>query len=457
MQKLNHGLSYFLFFSFAILLIIFRMPWVDESWVAGPVVTFMRYGSFLDFGMCRGGTLAHAYHLELYALLQAVWVFLGDFNLVWCRFFNVIMGLFFLLTIDRCLKIADISQKICTIAIALGGINYFFLYAATQNRPEAAALFTSALSLIFYLNWRNNFENYWYLSFSNALIIVSTLLHLQGAFTGLSLWVATFIVDRKLLKKNQILAFFIPYVVTFFLIGMYLYPQWRDFIDFLYRIFVNNKMLGHSGGMVFATLNYWNKHEFAKLLVSLVLIVLPTLGMIAFIKKNENKVRMILLIFASGGYVSWLCTTAHINDYHASWLSLALILSVVGAVENLQNTNNLLTKTRMISIISLMLVLGIYSTFFVFNTVISNPYKNIYDFDLDYFSSKYGLTKSQVGGVRDIQWYFKFDPQILCVSKLGFFPEYYIVNNEVGAKADDTYHFLEKGRGFSIYRKNRLA
>src|SRR3990167_7394970 len=235
MQKLTHGLSYFLFLSFAILLILFRIPWIDESWVAGPAVTFMRYGSLLDFGMCRsGGVLAHTYYLELYALFQAGWYFLGDFNLVWCRFFNVIMGLFFLLTIDRCLKIADISQKICTIAIALGGINYFFLYAATQNRPEAA----------------------------------------------------TFFVDRKLLKKNQILAFFIPYVVTFFLIGMYLYPQWRDFIDFLYRIFVNNKMLGHSGGMVFATLNYWNKHEFAKLLVSLVLIVLPTLGMIAFIKKN---------------------------------------------------------------------------------------------------------------------------------------------------------------------------
>lgn len=457
MQKLTHGLSYFLFLSFAILLMLFRIPWIDESWVAGPVVTFMRYGSFLDFGMCRGGTLAHAYHLELYALLQAVWVFLGDFNLVWFRFCNVIMGLFFLLIIDRCLKLADISQKIRTLAIVLGGINYFFLYAATQNRPETAALFTSALSLIFYLNWRNNIEKYWYLSFSNVLLIVSTLLHLQGIFTGLSLWVAIFIVDRKLLNKNQMLAFFIPYVVTFLLLGVYLYPQWKDFIDFLYQIFVSSKMLGHSGGMISATLHYWNKHEFAKLFVSLVLIVLPILGMIAFIKTNKNKVRLILFIFASGGYISWLCTTAHINDYHASWLSLALILSVVGAVENLQNTNHLLTKTGMISVISLLLVLGIYSTFFVFNTVISNPYRNIYNFDLDYFSSKYGLTQSQVGGVRDIQWYFKFDPQILCVSKPGVFPEYYIVNNEVGAKADDTYYFLEKGRGFSIYRKNRLA
>ncbi len=457
LKKLSVGFPYCLFMFFAVLLIFFRMPWIDESWYAGPAITFMREGSFLTFGC---GTTVHAYGFEPYALLEAAWYSLGKVNLIWIRFLNVLLGLFFLLTVDRCLKFAEISSQTRTIAITLGGINYFFLYAATQNRPEIAALLASVLGLLFYLTWRNNPKNYCYLSFSSFLLIVSTVFHLQAAFTELSLWVTTLIIDRNLLKKKQILAFFAPYVICAVLMGVYLYPHWKDFINYLYGTFVSNKMLGHSGGMFSALSQYWNNHEFVNLLVALVLIASPILGMSAFNKKSNKKSRLILFIFASGGYISWLGTTTHINDYHACWLSLSLIISMVGAIECLRS-NIFLIKVGMIGVIFFLLTLGACSVFFVFNNVKIDPYRNIYYSDLNHFSSRYRLLRSTVGGVRDIQWYFKFSTKVLCPSEPAAFPEYYILNNDVAknneSALDDghTYFLLQKGRGFSIYQLSK--
>jgi hypothetical protein len=122
--------------------------------------------------------------------------------------------------------------------------------------------------------------------------------------------------------------------------------------------------------------------------------------------------------------------------------------------EHLRNNNNFLVKTGMICIISLMLTLGACAGFFVLNTIIKNPYRNIYNFDLDHFSSKYDLTQSTVTGVRDIQWYFKFSPQVFC-TKANNLPEYSILNNEVAGNGNPGYFLLEKGRGFSIYKNNK--
>lgn len=442
----------------AICLAIFRLPWIDESWFAGTAVTLLDDGAVLDFGMCRyPGQLAHAFSFELYALVQAIWYWLFGIDLIGIRFLNLLLGLASLAIFDSCLKQAAVTDKIRKIAIGLSSISYYFLYAATQNRPEMAALFASALGVRFYLTWRSRHGHGEYLLLANLALIAAALFHLQAVFVGLAIWVNAFVLDRKLIGSRELLAFFAPYAITLVAAIAYLYPLDHEFALFITKVFITGDMLGHSGGMIGAVANDLNHHQWYKSAICLGLVVAPVLGLIVFkgmhAGANQNPVRSSLTVFAAGAYASWLLTTAQLNDYHAVWLVLPLTIALIGSLEGMQSKG--IVRLYGLPALLLSLALAIYSSVFVGNNIFNRPYSSVYYFDLQSFSEKYKLTNSTVGGVRDIQWYFGFSRKILCVSSENTVPEFYVLNNEImlTPELESIYRLLEKGRGFSIYRK----
>jgi hypothetical protein len=162
-----------------------------------------------------------------------------------------------------------------------------------------------------------------------------------------------------------------------------------------------------------------------------------------------------ITVFAALCFASWLLTTANLNDYHAAWLLLPLMIAIVAAVERLQTRGAFQPQAWLV--LGVAAGLTVVSLAFVARNVKDRPYSTVYAADLREFTVKYDLTHATVGGVRDIQWYFEFSRDVLCIASPGFEPEYEILNNEVVPEAtlNGRYRLLEKGRGFSLYGNNR--
>ncbi|MGD0237781.1 MAG: hypothetical protein ABSC55_25030, partial [Syntrophorhabdales bacterium] len=148
---------------------------------------------------------------EAYAILQALWYSLAGLSIFSGRALSVAAGLLFLLMIDRCLLVAGISTTVRYLAVAIGGINYFYIYAASLIRPEVFSLSCTATALFLYLTWQQKPTSLYRLFWAHVFMILAALFHLQAAFTAMMFWLAMLLFNRRDITIRHIIAISLPY------------------------------------------------------------------------------------------------------------------------------------------------------------------------------------------------------------------------------------------------------
>lgn len=433
---------------FSVLLIYARNPFIDEAWYTYPAVVFQRGGSVLDFSWCQLAR-PHRYLFEATSITLAAWYRIGNVSIVWGRALMVVAGLLFLFVLHRCLVLTQVPTRTRNFASVITGLNYFFLYATSQIRPEALALLTSGLAVYAYLSWQQNRTSVLKIILAHLFVIVAILFHWQAVFIGLGIWSSMLLLDRKELKTRHVVSVLLLYCSFAIAYSVHIYP-FRDFLAEL-QLQLSGNASGHRGGMFALVWSYLQTQHVLKLIVALGLAGLIGVGgfrYLATTAKDPGKVA--LFVFGFCGYLSWLLTGTALDDYHAVWLSFALMLMVVSAIDDLGSTR-FKTKLFGVGLIVLPVFLALYGCLYALRTAYENPLTNIYERDLKTFDSQFGLKETTVSGSREAMWYFGFDWPV------GVIPEYYVVANinpiENLSVCGADFTLVKKGLEFGLYHR----
>jgi hypothetical protein len=450
------GWPYFPYLLFSTFLIFAAIPLTDEAWFTYPALTFLREGKILDVRWCapqRG----HAFTMETASFAYALWYKLGGINIVWGRMLGVIAGLVFLIVLNQCFCIIKVPERARKFAIALSGVNYFFLISTTQIRPEGLTLFSTGTSLYMYLGWQQNTKSFSKLLWVHVLAIFAALLHWQAVFAGVGIWVSMFLVNRKEISYKRAVSIFSLYIFTLAIIYfLYIYSLQGDFIkrmDFLLtKSGPGGTLHPHAGGVVVASIRYLETSQYLKLLVAIGMIVVVGIGLRAF--WNRETGRKIIFIYGGSCYISWIATTSGLNDFHACWLVPAFMMMII---EGYGRALSQRTRERILGygLAGCLFLLSVIGCIFAARTIYLNPRLNIYESDLKALDSEFNLRNSTVFGEREIMWYFKFDPTVT-------FPVHGTAEYFIGpaVKAPDStnvcnneYELLKKGQRFALYQR----
>jgi hypothetical protein len=455
LKKRTYLWIFSLYLLFSVFLIFSRLPFIDEAWYTNVSVTFLREGAALDLTWCKPDRYI-PFSLVPTSLTYALWYKIGTVNIVWGRLLSVIAGLLFLLFIYRCFSLIKIPSSARNIAIGLGGINYLFLLATTQIRPEGLALFASAVSLYMYLRWQQDTRSLPTIFLAHIFAILAAMFHLQATFIGIGLWMSMLLINRKEIRLRHLIAIMIPYVLAIIVGLIYVYPLRAEFIRH-FQVLFGGDMQGHRGGIIATCIGFLENTEYFRLVANSTTIVVIGIGIaVSWFTNKRNQGFYAFFIYALCGYVSWITTTSNLHDYHSSWLVPAFMIITVTCVINL-SSNSVFKRTFYYGLLMSPVLAGLLGAFFAINTIYKNPKVNVYDRELKLFDSKYKLSNSTVYGRREIMWYFNFDHNI--VFPLRGSPRYYIgLSIDVPYEGrinicDSQYGLIERGKEFALYRR----
>ena len=342
------------------------------------------------------------------------------------------------------------------VVVAIG-CNYYFVWAATQVRPDIFAVALIAVALHLYGRWLER-RSSGALLVAHVCLAASVFFHLQAAFLVAAFWIHSLLWAWRSERLKWSAFSMLPYLTLAAAYGTYVYPIRHEFASRVLQIF-GGDMLGHAGGMLGALRRYlatgqainglrcWLPHRGARLWVG----TLPREG------QDEQG-----LVAATGGY-GWdvLMATDHLLP---GYLSCGLVdLSgdshSAGSAQGHRGKEARASPesllVRAVATAGLLLLVGLTGLGLASGARLwmDQPGRAYYA-ELGSFTNRYNLRSEGVSGVRDIMWYFRFDRSVLCLDGRDrrFFIGYANGEDRMILKGR-TFRRIETGKLFSLYER----
>ena len=137
-----------------------KLPWCDEGWYGAPAANLVLTGSLGTPGFFDAklpGVRDYTYwEMPGFILLLAGWFKLAGVGLLQARLLTLLLGVGFLLIWAGVLARLGASLWVRAIALAVIGVDYFFVLDATYARSDMLSLVCLGAALLAYLQWRQS-------------------------------------------------------------------------------------------------------------------------------------------------------------------------------------------------------------------------------------------------------------------------------------------------------------
>ena len=137
-----------------------KLPWCDEGWYGAPAANLALAGSLGTPGFFHAnlpGVRDYTYwEMPGFILLLAGWFKLAGVGLLQARLLTLLLGGVFLVIWAGVLARLGASLWVRAVALALIGIDYFFVLDATYARSDMLSLVCLGAALLGYLHWRES-------------------------------------------------------------------------------------------------------------------------------------------------------------------------------------------------------------------------------------------------------------------------------------------------------------
>lgn len=441
-----------LFLGMLIALVFTRAAWIDESWFAAYAINFIRTGEIADLNMARfTNSLPHLYFFYLYAILQAPVYYITGESLIAGRLitlFFAIAGIGVIyLNFKNYFQMKKIQAAILTMIIVL---TYYYIYAATQIRPDLIAVIFVLTGMLFLKKWLQKEGTYW-LILTHLMFIGAILLHLQAGFAWVGLWVFLLLnrVQTESRKKTIILSLLVYLAVAMlFVFNDYFESNMQNLYD---TFFGGGDMAGHKGGMVGSIIEKFEKGEYLKFSVRMALLIVMVLNFLyyIYIKKITVFLNDPFFLVAGASFGSWLLTTVSINDYHAVWLTIPFMLMAF----------NMTKEKKFLKFLNglFFIMLIIPSFIFTYNTLKNNPLQ-AQKLQIEKLNNKYDLTHKKLFIDRDLMWFYSFGNNVTYrLKNADAIPEFLLLRKGVHPKKAEIgfekrkYKLIDETNLFLLY------
>jgi hypothetical protein len=137
-----------------------KLPWCDEGWYGAPAANLVTAGSLGTPGFFDArlpGVRDYTYwEMPGFILLLAAWFKVAGVGLLQARVLTLGLGAVFLSIWAGVLARLGASLRVRVMALALIGVDYFFVLDATYARSDMLSLVLLGASLLSYLSWRES-------------------------------------------------------------------------------------------------------------------------------------------------------------------------------------------------------------------------------------------------------------------------------------------------------------
>jgi len=448
-------LAFLLFAAILILLIFTREAWIDESWFAAYAIHFLRTGEIADLNMARfTNVLPHNYFFYFYALLQAPFYYLFGETLIVGRMITVFaafIGLWAMYQNYRqYLKLESAIALFSTFVVAF---TYYYVYPATQIRPDLIAVVFVLTGMVFLKRWIDRQGPLW-LILTHMMFILAILLHLQAGFAWVGLWFFLLFNTLKIEDRLKTVGTSLPVYIFIGLLFFFNEHFGANLHHYYETFFGSGNMAGHKGGMIMSMVKKFHEGEFLKLGIRLGMLTLFVINFLYYIYLRKLKVFLndAFFLVAGASFGSWLLTTTQINDYHAVWLTMPFMLMAY----NMFQKNKFFSFTN-----ALFFVLLIAATFaYTFKTVKTYPLKTQTS-QIHRLNDKYGLGEKKVFIDRDLMWFYGFGRNATYrLYDAKAMPDFLLLRKEVHKKKpfrefeNKKYRLVDETSKFLLYEKD---
>jgi 4-amino-4-deoxy-L-arabinose transferase-like glycosyltransferase len=296
-----------------------REPWCDEAWFNSPALTLATKGymgtPYLDPGSNIGkpqikldGIDHYTYWMPpLYMVTQAAWIKIAGFDITRVRLTSMLWGLAALLA---WWVVADrlAGQLAASLMIVLLGVDYNWIYAASDARMEmlCAALGTAGLALFLVYRGRAVLA-------ANAAIAAACLTHPMGVVYGVAMVVMVLVSDRGLITLRNVALGMVPYLVALAVWGVYIAQAPR----FFFCQFVGNAS-DRGPGIT---------HPFAALWLELTHRYGESFGLASWTSGPARIKILVLMVYVAGLiYVTVSRNLRSIPGVHLAWVTASSVL-----------------------------------------------------------------------------------------------------------------------------------
>ncbi len=436
------------------LLLFTREAWIDESWFAAYAIQFIRSGEIADLNMARfTGDLSHQFFFYFYSLLQAPFYATFGESLIVGRMITALSALLGLWIMYRIFtSYLDMKKEKAIASMFIIAFTYYYIYPATQIRPDLIAVVFVLAGLVFLKNWLDRKGSAW-LMLTHLMFILAILLHMQAGFAWVGLLV--FLAVNRLNTGSKLKAFLISLPVYIVIGALFYFNEYFDEnMRHYYEVFFGSgNMAGHKGGMIKSMIEKYNNEEYIKLAVRAGIVLIMVVNFLYYIYLKNIKVFLNdpLFLVAGASFGSWLLTTTQINDYHAVWLILPFMLMCY----------NMFQKSKAVSTLNILfMTLMIIPTFiYTFETVRANPLKK-QSLEVNSLIKKYNLLDNKVFIDRDLMWFFDFGENVTYrLNNPKALPDYLLLRKEVHKSPQYSefenrkYRMIDDTSLFSLYKK----
>jgi len=444
-----------LFIAILIVLIDTREAWIDESWFAAYAVQFIRTGEIADLNMARfTNILPHNYFFYFYTLLQAPFYnFFGE-NLIVGRMITALFSLLGVWAIYKNFRLYMNLEKVTALFFTLVIIyTYYYVYPATQIRPDLIAMVFVLVGMIFLKNWIDDKGAIW-LVLTHLMFIFAMLLHLQAGFAWVGLWFFLLFNTLKIESKIKIIGISLPVYIAIALPFVF-NEHFETNLHYYYNTFFGTgNMAGHKGGMILSMMQKYHEGAYLKFGIRAGILLVIVLNFLYYIYIKNIKVFLndAFFLVAGASFGSWVLTTTQINDYHAVWLTIPFMLL----------SCNMTTDNKFIKYFNgtFFLLLIIPTFVYTIQTVKKNPLKQQRS-DIQMLNQKYNLTHKNLFIDRDLMWFYSFGKNVTYrLDNPAVMPDYLLLRKAAHKKTPSSefdgkaYKFIDETQMFLLYKRN---
>jgi len=445
-----------LFLGILLLLVYTRPAWIDESWFAAYAIHFIRTGEIADLNMARfTDELPHTYFFYFYALLQAPFYYLAGESLLVGRLITLLgalLGAFAIyMNFRRYFGLHTISALLTTLAVVF---TYYFIYSATQIRPDLIAVVFVLTGMIFLKNWMEKGSTLW-LILTHLMFIFAILLHLQAGFAWVGLWVFLCINRLNIESRIRTIGLSLPVYIAIALLFVFNEHFESNMHTYYETFFGTGNMAGHKGGMIGSMITKFHNGEYLKLAIRMGLLLFLVFNFLYYIRIRKIGVFLndAFFLVAGASFGSWLLTTTSIDDYHAVWLTMPFMIMAY----------NMVVGTKFVKYINALffLLLITPSFLFAYKTIKAAPLQQQRD-QIQKLNRTYDLPRKKLFIDRDLMWFYSFGENVTYRMKdPTAMPEYLLLRKAAHPKKDSTqfegsvYRLIDETPLFLLYRQEK--
>ncbi|WP_457598096.1 ArnT family glycosyltransferase [Hydrogenimonas sp.] len=445
-----------LFVGILILLIYTRAAWIDESWFAAYAVHFIRTGEIADLNMARfTDDLPHTYFFYFYTLLQAPFYYLAGESLLVGRLITLASAILgagaIYINFRRYLELQKIPALLSTLAVVY---TYYYIYSATQIRPDLIAVVFVLTGMIFLKNWMEKRGTLW-LTLTHLMFILAILLHLQAGFAWVGLWVFLLVNRLGVESKLKTIGLSLPVYIAIALLFVF-NEHFESNMHYYYETFFGTgNMAGHKGGMIGSMITKFENGEYLKLAIRIGLLAMLVFNFLYYVhlKKIGVFLNDAFFLVAGASFGSWLLTTTSIDDYHAVWLTMPFMIMAYNMALGSR-------FTRYLNALFFALLI-LPSFLYTFKTVKSAPLQQ-QKLQIQKLNRVYDLPRKNLFIDRDLMWFYSFGENVTYRLKdPTAMPEYLLFRRAAHPKKQSTqfdgkeYKLIDETPLFLLYREEK--